>query len=421
MSNLYKCILFIVFTLVQLTNNFAQITYYYGVYNEYDEELKVCKNDTLCNLEAADVRMKALGHIKVFGDSLQINEQLKGISALEKKGLLKHISIIEYEDCDGVKYLDPTLLKFEYLATLIINKCNELELENIVRFINQINENENFDTVKDFKKAFKSRPGIYYLNSLVFKNQKLTSIGPPPDNLRPFNYLEEFRIESADITGASQQFVNDVVNEWIIIDPSRYLYSKFPNLKFLGFTDCDLDSIPTKLQYKQELVSLDLSGNNLTEIPECLINFKRPKTILSLNLSDNEISALSKPFLNKFVKRIDKDPKFAKYLFLSNNCLPKEELLKLEDPTYKGSINTLTFECNPIKYEGLHPTGSLLKLAQQLDAHHIALFMSGAQRSEKDHHPDSKLFIECTKECKPDDLVKNKKDNSFDPNNQSSN
>ncbi len=396
MKNIVSKIVLILFIFLNYENtSFGQIISHYAFYDHLNDKVRICIEDKFCYADSKHLRLKTINHFKVKGDSIEIQKQLWGMKKFCDEHKEVRIRIIEIHDSDEIVYLDPLLQEFKHLSVLIINNSNNIKLENIIKYINAINDQPHIKNIKKFKKKFKARPSIYYLNSLVFKNQLLEELDAPSDQLRTFNYLEEIRIETPKKGSKSQAFVNSLVTNWIMRDTVHYLNSTFPNLRFLGFKNCGLDSIPFKLKYKQELISLDLSGNNLKEIPECLTQFNSPRTLLSLNLSSNQISELDEAFLYRFCGTAETSSKFSKYLFLSDNGLSYQELLKLKNQDFKGKFNTITFECNPIELDSIDRVGAILDLAREIDKERIAKFMTGAQRSETDYNPAVRLFEKC--------------------------
>lgn len=391
-SKIYSLLFFSFFA----SSCFAQVQQHYAQYVS-GRGFTICINDSFCYLEEEenDLDLRKINHFKVVGDSLQIREQLENIKRFCDKHPNTRIRILEYENSATIRHLDPLVAEFPHLSILIINNCKNIKLDNIIRYVNRLNNWAGNGSAKAFKKAFKKRPSFFYLNSLIFKNQELGVLGTPAAEIKEFKFLEELRIENPTSASEAQQYVNDLVEHWVVQDTSHYLRSCFPNLRFLGLADCGLDSIPYRMKYKYGLISLDLSGNNLQAIPPFLVDYKNFETMLSLNLNGNNISKLDKGFLDRYTESAEKGSKLAKYLFLSDNDLTYIELKKLGDRNYSEAFNTITFECNPIKFRDLDEVASVLKLAKELDQMKIANFLTGAGRSETDYNPYTQLITNC--------------------------
>ncbi len=356
---------------------------------------KICINDQRCHLDTSGFDLRKINHFQVSGDSLAIREQLNNIKKFCSDNKNVRIRIIEYANSDDVHNLDPLIAAFDHLSILIINNCKNIRLENIINFVNQINSETESIKLKEFKRVFKKRSSIFYLNTLIFRNQELEDLGKPKTAFETYKYLEELRIENPKSATSAQKYINDLITYWIVPDTLYYMKSAFPNLRFLGFKDCQLDSIPYRMKYKYGLISLDLSGNNFSSIPEFLIDYENFETVLSLNFSNNNLQTLDQTFLDRYCKSAERGSKLSKYLFLSENELNYKELIKLANDSYKGAFNTVTFECNPIEFKNLDRVAAILKLASELDEKKVAKFMTGAQRSETDYNPYARLIGKC--------------------------
>ena len=366
--------------------NIAYLTY-------QGNQVTICINDEYCGTNPKHFNRKAINKVIFSGDQGNLQKQMGNVLKFlkQKKNKRLRIRIVEIANFPELDSINSLIQEFDHLSVLIINNCPKLGLVPVVRMINQINGQfhsppdeslSNKKKLKHFKKKFKERPSIYYLNTLVLQGQNLQKLPKPEDlNLRIFNYLEELKIVAPTDSLGARDFVESLIDDYLVRDTSMPYYSIFPNVKFITFKDCYLSDLPEKLKYRREFVSIDLSGNYFKKIPTCLREIET-RALLSVNFSDNYLEELDSLFLDNFCLNAPDNDRFSRYFFLDDNCLSKEELEKLK--YYQNRFNTLSFNDNCLI------RSEMIELARVLESggKRIAQFMTGAPRYVNDYKPN---------------------------------
>ncbi|XP_048437175.1 receptor-like protein 35 [Pyrus x bretschneideri] len=122
-------------------------------------------------------------------------------------------------------------------------------------------------------------PHLTYL--YLFSNQ-LT--GPLPNSLSYLINLEVFDASDNNLTGTVKIFT----------ETESTNASLLPKLKSVGLSSCNIREFPSFLQYQETLVFLDLSSNNLHEVPKWMLNTSI-ETLAGMDISDNFFSSIVQP------------------------------------------------------------------------------------------------------------------------------
>ncbi len=387
----------------QFQSGWAQLNKCYMTYVTSKNDVAICKDGEFCDLDRRRFNLRAINKVVFSGYQGNLHQQMAGMLSFLKKNKKVRIHILELQDFPDLVEIDTLIREFERVSVLVINRCPKLTLERIIKMINDIHDRTLSESneaasvkarLRAYKKKFKARPSIYYLSTLVLVNQNLQSlVAPGRENLGTFNYLEELRIISPKDSLGGQAFVNSLIEKYLIIDTLIPYNSIFPNLKYLTFKDCELHDLPAKFRFLPELISLDLSGNNFTQIPNALDSINA-RALLSVNLSNNYLETLDSTFLDNYCKAAPKNDRFSRYLFLDNNCLPKTELEKLRH--YEGKFNTISFNDNNLTRKELVDVVEIL----ERNGSRIAQFMTGARRYVNDYKPEIEVSDRPSK-CRP--------------------
>ncbi|XP_068328415.1 receptor-like protein 33 [Pyrus communis] len=145
---------------------------------------------------------------------------------------------------------------------------------------------------------------LTHLTRLYLSSNQLT--GPLPNSLSNLINLEEFDASDNNLTGTVEfrmvfhklQELTDLqlsrTNLKIFTETESTNASLLPKLEFLGLSSCNIREFPSFLQYQETLVSLDLSSNNLHEVPKWMLNTST-ETLAEMDISDNFLSSIVQP------------------------------------------------------------------------------------------------------------------------------
>ncbi|CAN6566853.1 unnamed protein product [Malus baccata var. baccata] len=150
-----------------------------------------------------------------------------------------------------------------------------------------------------------SLENLTHLIALYLSSNQLT--GPIPNSLSDLINLEGLDLTDNNLTGTVEFHVmfhklQGLVDLQlsrnslkILTETESMNASLLPKLKFLGLGSCNIREFPSFLQYRETLVSLDLSTNNLHgKVPKWMLNTST-QTLTYMDISHNFLSSIVQP------------------------------------------------------------------------------------------------------------------------------